>query len=141
MQLNWLEILYKVFEVAIIPLLAAGTVYLVTLIHTKKQELQAKVKNENQKKYIEMLDKTITECVIATNQTYVEALKSAGTFDAEAQKRAFQLTYEAILAILTDDAQEYLNEAIKDLNSYITNKIEAQVVVVKQQYPYNGGGN
>lgn len=133
MQLDWLNILFKIFEVAIIPILAAGAVYLVTYIHAKKQELQAKAKNDTQKKYIEMLDKTITDCVIATNQTYVDALKKAGSFDVEAQKKAFQLTYETVMAILTDDAQEYLNEAIKDLNTYITTRIEAQVVVAKQQ--------
>lgn len=36
MQLDWLDILYKVFEVAIIPILAAATMYLVTLIKAKK---------------------------------------------------------------------------------------------------------
>ena len=132
MNLNWLEIIYKVFEVAIIPILAAATMYLVALIKTKKNEILATTKNETTKKYIEMLDKTITECVLATNQTYVGTLKAEGKFDLEAQKHAFQLTYDAVLAILTDDAKEYLDEAIKDLNAYITNKIEAQVVTAKQ---------
>lgn len=133
MQIDWLEILYKVFEVAIIPLLGAATLYLITFIDAKKKELKAKTKDETTKKYIEMLDDTIINCVIATNQTYVEALKKAGSFDAEAQKRAFQLTYEAVMNILTDDAQKYLNEAIKDLNAYITNKIESGVVAAKPQ--------
>jgi hypothetical protein len=104
----------------------------VSLIKAKKQELLEKTKNETTKKYIEMLDKTITECVIATNQTYVEALKKQGSFDLDAQKEAFRLTYEAIMNILTDDAHEYLGEAIKDLETYITNKIEAEVVISKQ---------
>ena len=133
MQLDWLEILYKVFEVAIIPLLGAATVYLITLIDAKKKELKDKAKSETTKKYIEMLDDTIIDCVIATNQTYVDALKKAGSFDAEAQKQAFKLTYDAVMAILTDDAQVYLNEAIKDLNAYITNKIESGVVAAKPQ--------
>jgi hypothetical protein len=133
MQLDWLEILYKVFEVAIIPLLGAATLYLITLIDAKKKELKDKAKSETTKKYIEMLDDTIINCVIATNQTYVDALKKAGSFDAEAQKQAFKLTYEAVMAILTDEAQVYLNEAIKDLNAYITNKIESGVVAAKPQ--------
>ena len=37
-------------------------------------------------KYLSMLTETITSCVIATNQTYVEALKKEGKFDLEAQK-------------------------------------------------------
>lgn len=133
MQLDWLEILYKIFEVALIPILAAATIYLITLIETKKQELLETTKNETAKKYIEMLDKTIIECVLATNQTYVETLKKEKSFDVEAQKKAFKLTYEAVMAILTDEAQEYLNEAIKDLDAYITTKIEAEVIATKQQ--------
>lgn len=131
MNLDWLDILYKVFEVAIIPILGAATIYLVTLINAKKDELLKKTKDETTQKYIKMLDKTITECVLATNQTYVEALKKAGSFDLEAQKKAFELTYQAVMTILTDEAEVYLNEAIKDLNAYITNKIEAQVIISK----------
>lgn len=131
--MDWLDILYKVFEVAIIPLLGAATLYLITLIDAKKKELKDKSKSETTKKYIEMLDDTIINCVIATNQTYVDALKKAGSFDAEAQKQAFKLTYEAVMAILTDEAQVYLNEAIKDLNAYITNKIESGVAAAKPQ--------
>ena len=132
MNLDWLDIIYKIFEVAIIPILGAATIYLVTLINAKKDELLKKTKSETTKKYIEMLDKTITDCVLATNQTYVEALKKQGSFDKHAQEKAFKLTYEAIMAILTDEAEVYLNEAIKDLNAYITNKIESQVVISKQ---------
>lgn len=132
MQIDWLDILYKIFEVAIIPIIAAAALYLVALIKAKKAEVLATTKNETAKKYIEMLDDTIIDCVLATNQTYVEALKKAGSFDDEAQKKAFQLTYDAVKAILTDDAQTYLNEIIKDLETYIKNKIEAQVVIAKQ---------
>ena len=131
--MDWLDILYKVFGVAIIPLLGAATLYLITLINTKTEEIKKQTKSETTKKYIEMLDDTIINCIIATNQTYVDALKKAGSFDAEAQKHAFKLTYDAVMAILTDEAQMYLNEAIKDLNVYITNKIESGVVAVKPQ--------
>lgn len=133
MQLNWLDILDRLFEIAIFPLIGAAAMYLVAFIKAQKDELLAKTKSETAKKYIEMLDKTIVECVIATNQTYVDALKKQGAFDAEAQKKAFQLTFEAVMAILTDDAQDYLTEAVKDLNIYITNKIESQVAAAKQQ--------
>ena len=74
-----------------------------------------------------MLDKTITDCVIATNQTYVEALKDKDAFTAEAQKEAFNKTYNAVLAILSDDAKEYLTNAFGDLEAYIKSKIEAEV--------------
>ena len=54
-----------------------------------------------------MLDRTITECVMATTQTYVDTLKKEGKFDGEAQKIAFSKTFDAVLAVLNDDAKEY----------------------------------
>ena len=131
MQIDWLDILGNVFELILFPAISAAAVYFITWLNAKKQELLKKTKDETTKKYIELLDTTITECVMATSQTYVEALKKSGSFDAEAQKKAFQLTYDAVLAILSDDAQKYLNEVIKDLNTYITNKIEASVSLTK----------
>ena len=131
MNLYWLDILSKVFDVAIIPILGAATIYLVTLINVKKDEILKKTKDEMTEKYIELLNNTIIECVLATNQTYVEALKKQGSFDVEAQKHAFELTYKAVLDILSEDAEMYLNEVIKDLQVYITNKIEAQVIMLK----------
>lgn len=130
--MNWSDYLPQLFELVVFPLLAVATAYLVSLIKVKKQELKEKSKNETLKKYLDMLDNTITACVIATNQTYVESLKQQGSFDALAQKNAFNITYDAVMNILTEDAKEYLNEAFNDLNSYITNKIEAQVVIAKK---------
>ena len=131
MQIDWLEILGQVFELIIFPAISAAAVYFITWIKVKKQELQKKLKDETTKKYMDMLEKTIIDCVIATNQTYVSALKQEGSFDAEAQKKAFQLTYDAVMEILTDEAQKYLNEAVKDLTAYITTEIEAKVNIVK----------
>lgn len=132
MDFNWTEILGKLFELVLFPALSAAALYFITWMRAKKQELLQKTKNDTTKKYIEMLDNTIYECVMATNQTYVDALKKEGSFDLEAQKKAFNLTYEAVLSVLTDEAQVYLGEAVKDINAYITNKIEAQVSINKQ---------
>lgn len=74
-----------------------------------------------------MLESTITTCVISTNQTYVDALKAQGKFDLAAQQVAFQLTYEAVLDILGDEAIKYLTEALGDIEQYITKEIEANV--------------
>lgn len=125
--MNWLEMLQQIFQVCIIPLLGVLTTYLVMFIKNKSAALQEQTDNELYKKYIALLDETITKCVIATNQTYVEALKGKNAFDLEAQKKAFEMTYQSVLAILSKDAQEYLTEAVGDLNAYIVKSIEAQV--------------
>ena len=117
----------EIIEVCLIPLLGVLVTYLVKYINTKGKELEASTDNELAKKYISLLSTTITNCVIATNQTYVETLKKQGKFDAEAQKEAFNMTLNAVMALLTDEAKQYLSEIYGDLNTYITNQIEATV--------------
>lgn len=126
-----LELLTNIFEVCIIPLLGVLTAYLVSYIKAKSEELIKKSDNELADKYIEMLANTITDCVIATNQTYVDNLKKENMFTAEAQKEAFDKTYAAVMNILTDDAKDYLAEMYGDLSAYITMKIEAEVNISK----------
>lgn len=125
--MEWLALLYELLEVCIIPLLGILTAYLVKYIKVKSGEIQNKVDNDNADKYIAMLTDTISACVIATNQTYVEALKKENAFTKEAQQEAFQLTFDAVMAVLTEDAKKYLVSAYGDLTAYITNKIEAEV--------------
>ena len=129
--MEWLPLLYELLEVCIIPLLGILTAYLVKYINIKSAEIQGKVVNDTADKYISMLTDTITACVIATNQTYVEALKKQNAFTAEAQKEAFNLTYAAVMAVLTDEAKEYLTAIYGDLTAYITTKIEAEVNISK----------
>jgi hypothetical protein len=74
-----------------------------------------------------MLEQTITACVLTTQQTYVDSLKKAGTFDAEAQKIAFDNTRQAVVNILSNDAKVYLSAAYGDLEQFIVQKIEAEV--------------
>jgi hypothetical protein len=125
--MGWLNILQQIFELCIIPLLAIITRSLIIYISTKKDELKSKTDNELAKKYLDLLNDTIANCVIATNQTYVEALKKGNAFTADAQKAAFEKTYQAVIATLSDEAQKYLPEVVGDLQTYITQKIEASV--------------
>ena len=139
MNSTWLELLSQIFEVCIVPLLGILTTFLVSFIKTKKEEVLNKIsadKTEEQKKtfekYLNLVETTVVDCVQATNQTYVETLKAEGTFDAEAQKVAFNKTLESVLSILSDDAKEYLTEIFGDLNTYLTNLIESKVNTSKK---------
>lgn len=125
MEIN--ELINAIFQVCILPLLGVLTTFLVKWLQAKSQQLQSNAQDEISKKYMSMLTNTITECVLATNQTYVEALKQQNKFDAEAQKIAFEKTSEAIMSILTEDAKQYLTNAVGDLELYIKQKIEAEV--------------
>lgn len=122
--MEWLPV---IFEMCLIPLIGVLTVYLVNLIKTKTQETQAAIDNDLLDKYIGLLGETISNCVLATSQTYVESLKKQGKFDAEAQKIAFQMSYDAIMETLSEEAKIYLTEIYGDLRSYLTKAIEAEV--------------
>ena len=88
--------------------------------------------NELAQKYLDILNDTIAKCVTATNQTYVESLKEQNAFDANAQKEAFNKTYNAVIGTLGDEANKYLPMVIGDLQTYITERIEASVKESKQ---------
>lgn len=126
-----MELLYQIFELCIVPLLGILTAYIVAYIRTKIKELVVVNNNDTLNKYLQMLGETVSKCVIATNQTYVDSLKKQGQFDAKAQKQAFEMTLNAVISIMGEEAILYLNEACGDLSAYITNLIEAEVKTQK----------
>ena len=125
--MNWTEMISSIFQVCLIPLLGILTKYFVAFIAMKSEEMQKKTDNEMAQKYMQMASDTITACVIATNQTYVESLKAQGKFDKEAQEVAFNKTLEAVLTLLNDEVKDYLTTAFGDLNAYLNTQIEAAV--------------
>lgn len=127
MPTETIDLLGKIFELCIIPLLGILVPFVIQWIRTKSAALVASADNDLSKKYITMLTDTVTNAVIAVKQTYVDALKGKNAFTAEAQKEAFTMAYTAVLNNLTDEAKVYLNEAYGDLESYIKVLIEAKV--------------
>lgn len=122
-----MQVLQQIFELCIVPLLGILTAYIVKLVQKKINEIEDGIENKKAKKYLDMLNDTIAECVVATNQTYVWALKDKNAFDADAQKEALEITKNKVMEILTDEAKEYLNEAYGDLGEYVITKIESTV--------------
>ena len=122
-----MALLAEIMEVVVIPLLGIFTEYVVKLVNAKIEDINKERDNVLEEKYLTMLGATISDCVTATTQTYVESLKKQGKFDAEAQKEAFNQTYTAVMNILSEEAKKYLTVAVGDLNLYITQKIEAEV--------------
>ena len=68
----------------------------------------------------------VADAVEAKFQTYVDALKEAGSFDAEAQQKA--LKEEACIETLSAGAKKYIEKASGgDIEGYLITKIEAEV--------------
>lgn len=132
--MDWLSLGREIIELCLIPLLIILTKYLVEWLKTKSKEIVENSDNALTIKYTNLLTETITSCVISTNQTYVDALKEIDAFDEKAQKEAFNRTFQAVMAILNDEAKKYLTEIYGDLTTYISNKIEAEVHFCKQSF-------
>ena len=122
-----MDIVQQIFELCVVPLLGILTAYIVKLVQKKINEIENGIDNKTARKYVEMLNETIEQCVVATNQTYVWALKQQGKFDRDAQEEALKITRDAVMGILTEEAKEYLNEFYGDLTAYVIARIEATV--------------
>ena len=133
--MDTVTLMQQIVNICIFPLLGVLTTYLITFIKNKTESLKKETDNELYKKYMGQLSDTIISCVIATNQTYVNALKDKNMFDAAAQKEAFTRTYDAVMSILSIDAVKFLNGAVGDLDAYIRKTIEAQVNLNKITTP------
>ena len=129
--MDWLQLLYDICELCLIPLIGVLTGYVIKYIRTKEAALVESVDSELGDKYVAMLFDTIASCVTATTQTYVESLKKQDAFDAEAQKTAFNQTLNTVKAVLTDEAREYLSALYGDLDAFIAMRIEAEVKAQK----------
>lgn len=125
--MDWMKILATIFEIVIYLVVSLLGTWLIFLASTKIKELKTTTDNTLAHKYLDMLNSTISTCVLATTQTYVESLKKQNAFDIDAQKIAFKQTYDAVMKVLNEEAVHYLKNSVGDLETYITNRIEAEV--------------
>lgn len=130
-----MEIINEIFVLVLIPLMGILTKYFVAWIGAKAEELKSKTTSNTIQKYEDMIKDTIIQCVVATNQTYVDNLKRQGKFDEEAQKEAFNRTLQAVELMLSEEAQNYIIEISGDLEAYLTQLIESAVYTQKEKSP------
>jgi len=129
--MDWAIFTEQVFKLVLFPVISVCGIYLIYFLNTKINELKKKTDSDLADKYLDMLNDTITSAVLATTQTYVESLKQQNKFDADAQKIAFQQTYDAVMKVLTDEAKKYIVSSVGDLEIYVTNRIESEVALNK----------
>lgn len=109
---------------AAVPVLTA---YGVGLIRKVAAKAAAETDNTTAQNYIAEIAEAVASAVSATSQTYVDALKSAGSFTKEAQQEAAKKALTACLASISPAAQAFIEGAYGDLLAYLTTRIEAEV--------------
>ena len=133
------EFLKELFFAVITAAVPVLTAYIVVLIRKVGENAAANTESIQAKTYIMEAAEAIAAAVAATNQTYVDALKGAGKFDAEAQKQAAQKALAACLQSISPAAQEFIERAYGDIREYLTTRIEAEVRKQKNEAPLTLG--
>ena len=121
------EFLKEIFLAVITAAVPVLTAYIVVLIRKVGENAAANTESVKAKDYIKEATEAIAAAVCATNQTYVDTLKNAGKFDAEAQKEAAQKALAACLRSISPAAQRFIEAAYGDIKEYLTMQIEAEV--------------
>ena len=117
------DIIYIIIMALALPL----TRYLVDLFRVKISEISINVQDETLKRYIEFAEDAISKAVVSVNQTYVESLKAAGSFDDAAQKEAKEKATAIAKQLITKDIKEAITMVYGDFDSYLDATVETIV--------------
>ncbi len=122
------NILYAIITAAVPVLTTFACKYLQSLYEKNK----SKMKSEKVQAVLGNVTDMIVAAVETTTSTYVKQLKAENLFDADAQKEAFQKTYNTVMQQITDESGGIIEEVYGDVDVYITNKIEQLVEELKK---------
>ena len=95
------------------------------------QWLNTKIKDEKARKLFTQATEIVTNAVRTTFQTYVESLKNSGSFGKEEQLIAFEKAKAIITSELTEDLKTFIVQNYGDLQTWISNQIEATIYKLK----------
>lgn len=122
------NLLYAIIAAAV-PVI---TTFVCKFLHSLYEEHRSKVKNERAQIVLGQVVEMIGSAVETTTSTYVKQLKASDLFDEEAQKQAFQKTYETVRCQLTNEATSIIEEVYSDVETFLTTKIEQMVEQLKK---------
>jgi hypothetical protein len=125
--MDWKDLLIYIIQTLCGLVITVGIPFLFTL-------LRKKIKDEKLARLLSRVENIVKQTVILINQTYVDALKEEGLFDKEAQKAAFEMCKEKVLAMLNDEAIVAIAETFGDYEEWIRTLIEAYVRENKLQF-------
>lgn len=121
------EILLDLVLAVIAAAVPVITAHAVGYIKKAKEKAVASTDNTKVQGYIAEISEAVVNAVAATSQTYVDALKKAGTFGKEAQGEAAEKALSACLSSISPAAVDFIEGAYDDLRDYLSTKIEAEV--------------
>lgn len=135
-SMEFLEVLNYILYVVLTVIFPVVATYTVNLIKAKIKEsnvITNAAKNENITKIIEGALSDVMDAVLYINQIYVDALKSSGKFDKDAQKNAFNRAYAEALNMISEESQKVIEQVYGSFDKWLMLKIETSVNMAKRQ--------
>lgn len=129
MSAEWVQ------TIVIVPLLTFLVGVIINFITKYMSILAEKNTNEKARRYIILAENLVISSVGMVYQTYVEALKTAGTFGPAEQKIAFERAKTEVLKQLTVDGKQAITYLYNDVNEWLQTQIEFQISVGKPDVP------
>ena len=114
-------------KIFVIGLFAVVAVYFIIRGLKLTKEFEKNLKSEEAKFALDRLNKILERAVGAANQVVVNNAKEDGTFTASYGKKIKEEVFETVLKVLGDEGKQLLNEALGDLDKYISDGIEDEV--------------
>lgn len=127
-----MDIVNKIMYLALIFVVGVAAVFVIHYVQQLINKAKQQTDNEQTKDLLDAISNIVINCVLATNQTYVDSLKDKNLFDEAAHKEAFNKTYTAATAILTDEMKELLDKYYGGMEQYLTTLIESQINQLKK---------
>lgn len=121
MVVDWENILARLIESLALLLISVLIPYAIKWL--KGQTDSVFLKN-----MIARAEQLVDDCVNYTSQTFVNALKKEGKFTKEEWKIAFDMSKDRVLALMTEEMAEALEDCFGDLNIWIETQIETDVL-------------
>ena len=92
----------------------------------------SKIKDKKMAKIATDITVIITNAVQTVFQTFVDVMKKAGTFNAEAQAEAKERALTIINSQLTPELKDYISSNFGDVQEYLKNRIESIIYSLKK---------
>lgn len=94
--------------------------------------LKSKGANDELLKLVQEAYTIFNKCVLNVNQTFVDALKSDGVFDAEAQEEARNMAKEMFMEMISEEMKLALRTLYGSIDKWIETVREADVWSAKK---------
>lgn len=121
-----LNIISVVVTAIILPLISYAGARLIAWLNTK-------VKDENARIQLTAASTIVINAVRSVFQTYVEALKAQGNFDAQSQKIALTKAKDIALEQMSDECKTYIETNYGSLDKWLETQIEATINILKNK--------